>query len=220
MFLGLFLQKMQVVRLSHPLNEHFLSILRDKETPSHIFRRALASISVLLFVNSCKNLPLRRKRIQTPLEETIASFIDCEIVLIPILRAGLAMVEPILSVFPEAKVYHIGVKRDERTLEPMPYYSNIMKSVRGSYAFILDPMLATGGTLIYSLEQVAKYNPAQVFILSVIASPEGISRLSGAVKKSKVPVALVVSSVDRELNAHGYILPGLGDAGDRAFGNK
>ncbi|MCD6530976.1 uracil phosphoribosyltransferase [bacterium] len=209
---------MEVNIITHSLAGDYLTKLRDRDTPTPLFRQILDNLAVILFVESSRDLPTRTIEIETPLERTIGAEIERQIVLVPILRAGLGMVDSILKLAPESVVMHLGVRRNEETLEPEPYYSALGKQIEGAAVFILDPMLATGGTVAYAVEKVAKYSPARIDILSVLAAPEGVEKLSAGAEQVSVPVRLWVAALDRELNERGYILPGLGDAGDRIFG--
>jgi len=209
---------MEVTIISHSIAGFLLTTLRDKTTETPDFYCAIESISTILFINASSSFPSKGIKIETPLEKTLGSQPESKLVLVPILRAGLAMVQPVLRIFPDAVTYHIGAKRNEKTLEIITYYSNLNNALSDQVVYILDPMLATGGTLSYSLREVAKYNPSEIKILTVISSPEGLEKLSTVADNLKIPVHLWTASVDRELNDAGYILPGLGDAGDRAFG--
>jgi len=209
---------MQVIALSHPLAGLLLTTLRVEATEPAEFRRAISALSSLLFIEASKNLTTSVIEVRTPLETTIGAYLERQVVLVPILRAALTMIEGIWQIVPDAIVQHIGVKRNEETLLPMPYYSNIDKRITNANVFILDPMLATGGTLGYAIEVVSKLKPASIQILSVISAPEGIEKLSQTEETIGFPISLYTACIDRELDDKGYILPGLGDAGDRAFG--
>ncbi len=211
---------MEVNVITHSLAGHYLTLLRDKNTDTPQFRETLERIAALLFVEASRDLPAQTVEVETPLEKTIGAVIEKPAVIIPILRAGLTMVRGIENFCPEITIMHLGVRRNEETLQPEPYYSSLTDQIEDSVVFILDPMLATGGTLAYALNQVGSRKPLRVEILSVLAAPEGIEKVSTTADKLAFLVRLWVLAVDRGLNEKGYILPGLGDAGDRAFGTK
>ena len=211
---------MDVIVLSNPLSVHLLSILRDEKTGTKEFRRTLAALSSIIFIKSSEDIDTEVIKVKTPFEYAMCAQLSEKIVFVPILRAGLAMLSNILEIFPDAIVEHLGIYRDEKTLKPEPYYSSLDDKVENSVVFILDPMLATGGTISYAVEKIAQYKPARIKILSVVAAPEGIERVSKTVDKMDIDVKLCVSAIDRTLNTNGYIIPGLGDAGDRAFGTQ
>ncbi len=209
---------MNITTISNPLAGHLLTILRDENTNSAKFRQTMESLSLVIFVEASNDIETEIIDIKTPLESTIGARLPKNIILIPILRAALAMLPKIIEMYPDAVVQHLGIYRDEKTLEPKLYYSRLDLRIKDSIVFLLDPMLATGGTLSYAVEKVAEYQPAFIRILSVVAAPEGIEKLSKTVDSSNIHTELWVSAIDRTLNENGYILPGLGDAGDRAFG--
>ncbi len=214
---------MQTTVITHPIAGFLLTALRNKATDYVDFRHAIESLSAVLFVEATREYPTRTMEIDTPLEKTQGSEPEKHLVLIPVLRAGLAMVAPILDIFPNSVMYHIGAKRNEATLEIITYYCNIDSTIADKVVYILDPMLATGGTLSYAVSEVARHNPAEINMLTVIAAPEGLNRLAKhcdelMLQKPKLTIKLFTASIDRQLNSRGYILPGLGDAGDRAFG--
>jgi uracil phosphoribosyltransferase len=202
------------VVLDHPLVRHHLARLRDEATPFPEFRGAMRALSILLAYEALRDLPSRRVTVRTPLEPAAAARVRGRIGLVPILRAGLGMVDPILGLLPEAEVWHLGFYRDETTLQPVAYYNKFPAKRPVDVALVLDPMLATGGSAIAALQAVRNWGVKRVKLLGVIAAPEGLR----AVRKAFPDVDVLVCAVDRRLNAHGYILPGLGDAGDRQFG--
>ena len=209
---------MEIISVSHSLSAHNLGILRNKATHPAKFRESLDSVSQLLFIESSRQLSTEVYKVHTALETTIAAHISRPIILIPILRAGLAMLQGPLKIMPDAIVQHLGIKRDEETFKPIPYYSSLDSQIKGSTVFILDPMLATGGTLAYAIREIAEFHPVSIEILTIISAPEGIENITQTADKIDITVRLWTISIDRELNKNGYILPGLGDAGDRAFG--
>jgi len=205
---------------THPLISNNLAILRNKNTPSENFRRAVQKIAHVLFYKATKNLPVSTTSIETPLMTLQAEIIapDAEIIIAPILRAGLIFSDAALEILPQARIHHIGLYRDEETLKPVPYYNNLpasFKSPKRTFIYLLDPMLATGGSAIAAVQMFTEMNIPQenITFVSLIASPEGIKRLTTKYDN----INIVTASVDSGLNEIGYILPGLGDAGDRAF---
>jgi uracil phosphoribosyltransferase len=191
-------------------------VLRDEKTPPPQFRDAVHRLTVLAAVEATRTLPTRSTTVRTPLVETAAKELDVRIGIIPILRAGLSMVDPVLSLIPEAEVWHLGLFRDEQTLEPVTYYSKLPSERPVDVALVLDPMLATGGSAIAALDKLAGWGVQDLRFLGILAAPEGVA----AVKAAHPDVPLYVASLDERLNDQGYIVPGLGDAGDRIFGTK
>jgi uracil phosphoribosyltransferase len=203
-----------LVVVDHPLVGHKLTRLRDKNTQHLEFRRLLGEISILMSYEIARSFETREARIQTPIESTIGTCLTHEVALIPVLRAGLGMLESILQILPSARVGFIGFKRDEKTLAPAFYYESFPKNLGDHEVVLIDPMLATGGTVSASMELLAKYGAKRVKLLSLLASPEGIRHVH-----EKYPnLVIYTAAVDRCLNEKGYIMPGLGDAGDRLFG--
>jgi uracil phosphoribosyltransferase len=203
-----------LVVVDHPMVGHKLTRLRDKNTQHLEFRRLLGEISILMSYEIARSFETREARIQTPLETTTGTCLTHEVALIPVLRAGLGMLEAILQILPSARVGFIGFKRDEKTLAPGFYYESFPKNLGDHEVVLIDPMLATGGTVIASMELLAKYGAKRVKLLSLLASPEGIQNVH-----EKYPdLVIYTAAVDRCLNEKGYIMPGLGDAGDRLFG--
>lgn len=206
--------KQRHVVLDHPLVRHHLARLRDEATPFPEFRGAMRALSMLLAYEALRDLPVRRVTVKTPLEPATAARVRGRIGLVPILRAGLGMVDPVLGLLPEAEVWHLGFYRDETTLQPVAYYNKFPARRPVDVALVLDPMLATGGSAIAALRAVRDWGVKRIKLLGVIAAPEGLR----AVRKAFPDVEVLVCALDRKLNRHGYILPGLGDAGDRQFG--
>lgn len=201
------------VILDHPLAAHHLSILRDGRTPPEQFRRSVQRLSTLLCVEAARDFPLRRGTVRTPLAVAPAARIRDRIGLVPILRAGLGMVDPILDLLPEAEVWHLGLYRDERTRNPVEYYKKFPARHPVRIALVLDPMLATGGSSCSALEAVRAWGVREIRLLSILAAPEGLRRV-----RAEFPdVPIHVAGVDRRLNRNAFIVPGLGDAGDRQF---
>ena len=200
--------------VEHPLVAHYLTRLRDKETTPDEFREASDKIITLLLYEATRDLRSRAFTMQTPLEETNGHAIDDRVVAVPILRAGLGLVGPVLELLPHVTVGYIGLERDERTAIASRYYVKLPPDIRGKAVMILDPMLATGGTAIKAVEIMKEYQPASVRLVCVVAAPEGIQALQAA----HPDVQIFAAAEDRQLNAQKYILPGLGDYGDRLFG--
>ena len=202
--------------VSHPLILQKLRYLREKDTPNREFKKLLSEISYLMAFEITRDLKTKPVEIQTPLEKTTAYEIDDHIAIVPILRAGLGMVDGILDLIPTAKVGHIGLYRDEQTLEPKEYYCKLPKDIANRLVILLDPMLATGHSVVYAIDLLKRNNVKRIKFVSVVASPEGVKLLH-----SKHPdVQAYSAALDRELNENGYILPGLGDCGDRLFGTE
>ena len=200
--------------LDHPLIEHKLAILRNRETDNKLFRETLNELSYLVVYEITRDLALRPIRIQTPLAPCDAQQLAEQVLLVPILRAGLGMVEGILHLIPNAKVGHLGVYRDEETLLPVEYYCKLPPGAETMRVFLLDPMLATGGSLAYAITRLKEKGIQAITVVSVIAAPEGLAALETAHPDVKIYTAML----DERLNDQGYILPGLGDCGDRLFG--
>ena len=208
---------MKEIVLNHPLIEHKLSILRDKNTGTKEFRELIKEISEYLCYEATKDALLYQTIVQTPLERTKCYKLnENNYAFLPILRAGMSMIDGILNVIPNAKIGHIGLYRDEKTFKPIEYYYKVPKSINEKEVFILDPMLATGASSIAAIERLKKDNVKKIKLLCIIACPEGIQ----AIKKKHKDVQIYCAKVDRCLNEKCYILPGLGDAGDRVFGTK
>ena len=193
---------------------HKLTKLRDRRTEPKKFRELIREISALLIYEATCDLLIAPTRIETPLEHTEGVSLQHKIGLVPILRAGLGMVEGVWELMPSAEVWHIGLFRDEETLKPVEYYNKLPIEPTVSVCLILDPMLATGGSAIATVDILKEWGVENVKFIGLIASPEGIS----ALHKQHPDVHIHLAAIDRELNEHGYILPGLGDAGDRQFG--
>jgi uracil phosphoribosyltransferase len=198
----------------HPLVQHKLTLLRRKETESKKFRELVREITQFLIYEATADLHLADKHIETPLAPYIGKEIGERIGLVPILRAGLGMVEPVLEMIPTVRVWHLGLYRDTKTLEPVSYYNKLPAQADVDLCLILDPMLATAGSAVAAVEVLKQWGAQRIKFLGLIAAPEGVHRLSEA--HPDVPIHL--AAIDDCLNDHAYIVPGLGDAGDRQFG--
>lgn len=199
---------------NHPLIEHKLSILRDVNTNPSIFRHLVNELGALLCYEATRDLPVHEVEVQTPLCMTTARCMRDNVALIPILRAGLGMVEGIWELIPNAHVFHIGFYRDEETLTPVEYYNKLPKDHPFNTCFILDPMLATGGSAVAATNIIKKWGASKVKFVGIIGAPEGIK----ALQEAHPDVDIHLAAIDDHLNEKGYIVPGLGDAGDRQFG--
>jgi len=199
---------------THPLVKHKLTKLRDRNTKPKKFRELVREISALLTYEATADLKTRRVDIETPMAPTIGEDLSEKIGLVPILRAGLGMVEGVWELMPSAEVWHIGLFRDERTLKPVSYYNRLPVAPTVSVCLILDPMLATGGSAIATVDILKNWGVEKIKFVALIAAPEGIAKFHGM--HPDVPVHL--AAIDNHLNENGYIIPGLGDAGDRMFG--
>lgn len=200
--------------IEHPVVARDLSILRDKNTGIVEFRKAMARVATILAYSALKELPLRDNIIETPITQTKGSEIDTEIIVVPILRAGLSLVDAIIDFIPDAKVGHLGMYRDETTHEPVDYYSNLPDEVSKGLVLLVDPMLATGGSADDAIGFLKKQGAKQIRFISLICAPEGLERIT----KKYPDVSIITAAVDEKLNEDAYIVPGLGDAGDRYFG--
>ena len=201
----------------HPLIKHKVSILRDKSTGMKEFRELVEEITTIMTYESMRDVELSAVKVETPLETTTQYRVPEEsVAIVPILRAGLGMVNGVHKVFPTARVGHIGMYRDEETLEPQEYYFKLPEGIEEKTVLLVDPMLATGGSACDALAALKKRGCKKIKLMSIIAAPEGVK----AVATAHPDVPVYISTLDRCLNEHGYILPGLGDAGDRLFGTK
>ena len=202
--------------INHPLIKRDVSILRDKETDNHLFRTTLRRIASVMAFEVMRDLKLKKKTVRTPLERTTGYTLAEDIVIVPVLRAGLGLVDGFLDLLPEARVGHVGLYRNEETLEPVDYYSKFPRALHKKLVLLLDPMLATGGSGAAAITFLKRKGARRIRFVSLVAAPEGVRRISAAHPEVKIFTAVL----DRKLNAHGYILPGLGDAGDRIFGTE
>ena len=203
--------------LDHPLIRHKVAMLRDVNTGHTNFRDLITEIATLMVYESFRDVPTMEIEVQTPLEKCKQTVVkDNSIAIVPILRAGLGMVDGILSIFPSAKVGHIGLYRDEETHQPIEYYCKLPDKIEDKVVIVTDPMLATGGSASEAITMLKSHGCKKMKLLSIIAAPEGVERIH----RDHPDVEVYVSTLDRELNENAYILPGLGDAGDRIFGTK
>lgn len=205
-----------LIVIDHPLVKRDLTLLRDRKTPSNQFRAILRRTATLMAYEVTRELPLKRCTVDSPLERTSGSRVDQPIVLVPILRAGLGLVGGFVEALPDARVGHIGLYRDEATLKPVDYYFKVPKNLREALVFLLDPMLATGGSAAAAVTYLKGKGARRIRFVSLVAAPEGVR----TVVKAHPDVRIYTCALDRGLNDRGYILPGLGDAGDRIFGTE
>lgn len=203
--------------MTHPLIQHKISILRDKRTGSKQFRELIEEIAMLIAYEATSDLPLREETVETPICKTTTKVIGGKkLTVVPILRAGLGMVNGITTLLPSAKVGHIGLYRNEETLQPVEYYFKVPKHIEERQVIITDPMLATGGSANAAIGFIKQRGVTDIKLMCIIAAPEGIK----AVCEAHPDVKVYCGIVDQKLNENGYIVPGLGDAGDRIFGTK
>jgi len=207
--------KFQVI--DHPLIQHKLTMIRDKNCGTKVFREVVNEIAMLMAYEVSRDMPLEDLVIETPIEESTQKTLSGKkVAIIPILRAGLGMVDGILELIPAAKVGHIGMYRDEETLEPHEYFVKLPEDIDERQLFIVDPMLATGGSAIMEIDALKKRGASNMKFVCLVAAPEGVKALQDA----HPDVDIYTANLDERLNEHGYIVPGLGDAGDRLFGTK
>lgn len=203
--------------LDHPLIQHKLTQIRQKETPTTQFRQIINEIGGLMVYEITRDLPLEQIEIETPVMKTKANVISGKkMVVVPILRAGLGMVDGILQMIPSARIGHIGIFRDEETLQPVEYFAKFPDGLEKRDIFIVDPMLATGGSAIAAINSVKQRGAKNIKLVCLVGAPEGVK----AVNEAHPDVTIYLASLDEKLNDKGYIVPGLGDAGDRIFGTK
>ena len=207
----------KVMITDHPLIQHKITILRDVHTASNQFRALVSEIAMLMCYEATRDLPLEEVETQTPLAlAKTKALAGKKLAFVPILRAGLGMVDGVLALVPSARVGHIGLYRDHDTLMPVEYYCKLPADIEEREVIVLDPMLATGGSAIDAITQIKTRNPQKIKFMCIIAAPEGLE----ALKAAHPDVDIFVGALDDCLNEHGYIMPGLGDAGDRIFGTK
>ena len=203
--------------MDHPLIQHKIGIMRDKNTTTKEFRALVSEVAMLIYYEASRNLALADKVIETPLvTTTVKEIAGKKLCIVPILRAGLHMADGILNLTPNAKVGHIGLFRDEETLEPVEYFCKLPSDAAEREIFVVDPMLATGGSAIVAVQKLKDRGIKRIRFLCLIAAPEGIEKLVAA----HPDIDIYIGAKDEQLNEHGYILPGLGDAGDRIYGTK
>ena len=207
----------KVVVMDHPLIQHKIGIIRREETGSKDFRTLVSEIAMLMCYEATRDLKLTDVEINTPIcKTTVKELKGKKLAVVPILRAGLGMVDGMLNMIPAAKVGHIGLYRDPETLEPVEYYCKLPADCANREVFVVDPMLATGGSSVAAIQMLKDKGVKNIRLMCIIAAPEGVERM----KKEHPDVDLYIGSLDEKLNDHGYIVPGLGDAGDRIFGTK
>jgi uracil phosphoribosyltransferase len=203
--------------IDHPLVQHKLSLMRNKEASTNSFRRLLNELSMLMAYEVTRDVPTQQVEIETPLEKTLAPVIDGKkLVFVSILRAGTGILDGMLSVVPGARVGHIGLYRDPKSLTAVEYYFKMPDKMQERDVIVVDPMLATGNSAIAAVERLKELNPKSIKFVCLLTCPEGVR----ALQKAHPDVPIFTAAIDRQLNDHGYILPGLGDAGDRMFGTK
>ena len=207
----------KVTIMEHPLIKHKIGIIRRKETGSKDFRQMISEIAMLMCYEATRDLKLQDVDIETPLcKTTVKELEGKKLAVVPILRAGLGMVDGMLTMIPAAKVGHIGLYRNEETLEPVEYYCKLPKDCSEREIFVVDPMLATGGSSVAAIQMLKERGCKNIKFMCIIAAPEGVERM----QKEHPDVDIYVGALDEKLNENGYIIPGLGDAGDRIFGTK
>ncbi len=203
--------------LDHPLIQHKLAILRQKETPVKEFRELISEIAGLMCYEATRNLPTQEVEIETPITTAkVRMLAGKKLAIIPILRAGLGMVDSMVDMIPSAKIGHIGLYRDPETHLPVEYYCKLPEDIENRQVFVVDPMLATGGSAVAAIDFLKKYGCKNIIMMNIIGCPEGVK----AVQEAHPDVEMYLAALDERLNEHAYIVPGLGDAGDRIFGTK
>jgi uracil phosphoribosyltransferase len=203
-----------LIVVQHPVLDDRLAVLRDEATPHGAFRLALHEASAILAIEATRDLPTVERTIATPLESADARRLEAPIIIVPVLRAGLGMVEGFLRLLADARVGHLGLQRDEDTLEPTGYFERLPPGMGEAFVFLLDPMLATGGSAVAALDRLKANGARRLRLICLVAAPEGVEAVRGA----HPDVPIWTAALDRQLDGHGYIRPGLGDAGDRVFG--
>jgi uracil phosphoribosyltransferase len=204
----------RLVVVDHPVLADRLTVMRDRRTAYPDFRQALFEASAILAVEAARGLPLEQIEIETPLEPTNGGRLTSEIAIVPVLRAGLGMVDGFLRLLPGARVGHLGVQRDETEHTPRDYYERLPPGLAGAHVFVVDPMLATGGSAVHALDRLKTAGARRLALVCLVCAPEGLA----AVEEHHSDVPIWTAAVDRELDGNAYIRPGLGDAGDRVFG--
>jgi uracil phosphoribosyltransferase len=210
---------MKVLVADHPLITHKLTVLRDKETNSQVFRHLVEELVTLLAYEATREVKIHPVEIVTPVAPMQGAMLDTpRPVVVPILRAGLGMLEGMMRVLPSADVGFLGMVRDEKTLQASTYANRLPEDLSGRQCYILDPMLATGGTLVAAFNYLIERGAKDITAICLLAAPEGVKTVERAFEKSSFPITIVTGALDQKLNEHGYIVPGLGDAGDRLYG--
>ncbi len=202
--------------LNHPLIDHKLAIIRNKETGSKEFRESVSEIGMLITYEISRNFKTIPFKVETPMEKTTCYVLEKPVVIVPILRAGLGMVEGIHKIIPTAKIGHVGLYRDEETLLPVEYFSKLPPEIASGAVLVVDPMLATGGSASATISLLKKRGAKDIRFIGIVGCPEGVKKL----QDEHPDVAIYLAAMDRKLNEIGYIVPGLGDCGDRLFGTK
>jgi uracil phosphoribosyltransferase len=203
-----------VTVVEHPVLADRLTVLRDRDTPHGAFRQALFEAAAIMAVEVARGLPVKAVDVETPLERTRGTRLQEEVAVVPVLRAGLGMVEGFLRLLPDARVGHVGIYRDEEEHVPIDYYERLPPRLPDAHVYVLDPMLATGGSAVHALKHLKRAGAKQLELVCLVAAPEGIE----AVEAAHPGVRIWTAAIDRELDENAYIRPGLGDAGDRVFG--
>ena len=207
----------KVVVMDHPLIQHKIGVIRNIETGTKDFRQTISEIAMLITYEATRNLPLSDVEIETPICKTVAKALKGKkMAIVPILRAGLGMVDGVLAMIPAAKVGHIGLYRDPETHDPVEYYCKLPADCEEREVFVVDPMLATGGSSAAAIQMLKDRGCKKIHFMCIIAAPEGVKRM----QDEHPDVDIYIGALDEKLNDHGYIVPGLGDAGDRIFGTK
>ena len=206
----------RLVVVDHPVLADRLTVMRDRDTGHGEFRQALFEASAILAVEAARELPVTAVEVQTPLEPAAGSRLPAEITIVPVLRAGLGMVDSFLRLLPGARVGHVGVYRDEQEHRPVDYYERLPPGLADSHVFVPDPMLATGGSAVHALNRLKEAGAERLRLICLVCAPEGVK----AVQEAHPDVPIWTAALDRELDERGFIRPGLGDAGDRAFGTQ
>ena len=202
--------------IDHPCVQHKLALLRDADTGHRQFRELATEITRLVCYEALKALPTRAVRVRTPLAETACRMLDTEVVIVPILRAGLGMLDGILDLVPEARVGFVGLYRDEQSKQPVRYYEKFPPQIRGGTCIVVDPMLATGGSTVAAIDHLKAGGASHIIVVCIVTCPEGLARVEG----SHPDVRIYAAAIDGYLDANKYIVPGLGDAGDRLYGTS
>ena len=206
----------RLVVIDHPVLADRLTVMRDRSTGHGDFRQALFEASAILAVEAARDLPVTQVDVETPLEKTTGSRLPSEIAIVPVLRAGLGMVDGFLRLLPGARVGHVGVYRDEEEHRPVDYYERLPPNLPEAHVFVVDPMLATGGSAVHALDRLKAAGARRLALVCLVVAPEGVD----AVQRAHPDVQIWTAAVDRELDENAYIRPGLGDAGDRVFGTQ
>ena len=203
--------------LDHPLIQHKLAILRSKDTPVKEFRELVGEIAGLMCYEATRKLPLKEVEVETPVATAKCRMLSGKkLAIVPVLRAGLGMVDQMVALIPSAKIGHIGLYRDPETHKPVEYYCKLPEDIANRQVFVVDPMLATGGSAVAAIDFLKKHGCKNIIMMNIIGAPEGVA----AVQQAHPDVEIYLAALDEKLNEHGYIVPGLGDAGDRIFGTK